>query len=89
MARSRMPPFPKQKHRCSYYGLTAIFTAPNLAGLQYLGCSEAEGQCYGSPKNAPSEANCLAIVGQLGDVAAKLPRAQTALREDRRRLRRK
>ncbi len=60
------------------YGFAAIFATPKLAGLQQVARIEAEGQSYGSPKNGRSEANHLA---NAGDVVAKLPHAQTALRE--------
>jgi hypothetical protein len=43
------------------YGFATVFAAPKLTGLQYLGHIEAKGQCYCSPKNGCSEANCLAI----------------------------
>jgi hypothetical protein len=45
------------------YGFATVVAAPKLAGLRNLGRIEAEGQCYGSPKNGGSEANCLAIAG--------------------------
>jgi hypothetical protein len=43
------------------YGFAIAFAAPKLAGLRHLVRSEAEGQCYVSPKNEHSEANRLAI----------------------------
>jgi hypothetical protein len=60
-----------------------VFTAPKLAGLQYLGLIAAKGQCYSSPKMGALKWKPFGNCGlpKLGDVAAKLLHAQTSLRE--------
>jgi hypothetical protein len=63
-------------------GFATVFAAPKPAGLWQQERSAAERQSYGSPKNGRSEANRLAMAGyQIQAMAAKLLRAQTALRE--------
>ncbi len=64
-ARSRTLLLPQRNHRCALanYGFAAVVAAPKLAGLRHLGCFEAEGQPYGSPKNGRSEVNPLANAG--------------------------